>query len=117
MDAVADLTQELARPPTVDEIGRGRGVTEEILDAMEALQGYSTSSLDAPGGEEARPDRGDRRTTRPSRSRFLGVGAAAVGELPPRERKGCTSLLPRHHEAEIANDLGISQMHVSRILS
>ncbi len=29
-----------------------RGVTEEILDAMEAVQAYSTTSLDSPVGEE-----------------------------------------------------------------
>ena len=48
-----ELSQELGRSPTVDEIAiRCEASPEEILDAMEAVQAYSTTSLDSPVGEE-----------------------------------------------------------------
>ena len=51
--ALPELSQELGRSPTVEEIAaRCEASPEEILDAMEAVQAYSTTSLDAPVGEE-----------------------------------------------------------------
>ena len=53
-----ELSQELGRSPTVDEIAaRCEASPEEILDAMEAVQAYSTTSLDSPVGR-----RGPRRS-------------------------------------------------------
>jgi RNA polymerase sigma-B factor len=117
--AVADLHQGW-RPPTVAEIAQRAGLADEaVLEAMEALQAYSTVSLDTPADDD--------------RTRLERVGgpdaslelleswaslAPHVRDLPPRDRR---LLYLRFFEdktqAEIATDLGISQMHVSRLLS
>jgi RNA polymerase sigma-B factor len=116
-----DLTQELGRSPTVDEIAARCGATsEEVLDAMEASQAYSTSSLDAPLGEEGAAPidvMGSDDASLTVLEEWATV-APAVRDLPQRER---TVLYLRFFrgltQSEIAREVGVSQMHVSRILS
>jgi RNA polymerase sigma-B factor len=118
---LGELWQELGRSPTVTEIARKLELPEEqILEAMEAMQAYSTTSLDAPIGEDGLTH-GDM-LPQDDDSLELLESWASVGpvlrELPQRERrilylrffKGLT-------QTEIAEQLGISQMHVSRLLS
>lgn len=118
--AVSALSQELNRSPTVPELAAHLGVLEEaVLEAMEAGQGYRSSSIDAPDSEQeplsARLGDED--------SGFTGfenrtVLVQALGSLPPREQlilrlrffDGLT-------QSEIAQRVGLSQMHVSRLLS
>jgi RNA polymerase sigma-B factor len=118
--AVADLHQELARPPTVSEIATRTGLSEEaVLEAMEALQGYSTSSLDAPSDDDrTRLERiGGPDASLELLDSWTSV-APHVKDLPPRERRLLYLRFFRDMtQAEIAEDLGISQMHVSRLLS
>jgi len=117
----AFLSQELGRPPTPAEIAARAGVREEeVLEGMEAGSLYRLSSIDG------RPDDDDDRATLTP----LGVDddeldaaddrvavADLLQQLPPRERQivylrffdGLT-------QAEIAERVGISQMHVSRLL-
>jgi RNA polymerase sigma-B factor len=118
--AVGDLHQELARPPTVAEIARRTGLAEEaVLEAMEALQAYSTVSLDAPAEDDrTRLERiGGPDETLELLESWASL-APYVRDLPPRERR---LLYLRFFEdktqAEIAAELGISQMHVSRLLT
>jgi RNA polymerase sigma-B factor len=116
-----ELSQELGRSPTVEEIAeRCEASPEEILDAMEAVQAYSTTSLDSPVGEEGAAPIDVLGADDPSLEILEGWAsvAPAVKELPERERlvlylrffRGLT-------QTEIANEVGVSQMHVSRILS
>ena len=117
-----ELSQELGRSPTVEEIAaRCEASPEEILDAMEAVQAYSTTSLDSPVGEEgAAPiDVLVAATTRRSRSSDGWASVApAVKELPERERRVLYLRFFRGlTQSEIAKEVGVSQMHVSRILS
>jgi RNA polymerase sigma-B factor len=119
---IGTLSQELGRPPTPKEIAARAGVDEEeVLESMEASSLYRLSSLDS-----GRPD--DDTGGSPS-ERIGGLddeldaveNRVAVGELlamlPPREQKivylrffeGLT-------QSEIAEQIGISQMHVSRLL-
>ncbi|MGZ4149788.1 MAG: SigB/SigF/SigG family RNA polymerase sigma factor [Actinomycetota bacterium] len=118
--AAAELWQELGRAPTVEEIAaRADLPSETVLEAMEAVQAYSTASLEAPVGEDGATT-GD----------LLGgedpgfavsdewlVIAPLLRGLPTRERR---ILYLRFFEdktqTEIAHELGISQMHVSRLL-
>jgi RNA polymerase sigma-B factor len=118
---LGELWQELGRSPTVKEIARKLELPEEeILEAMEAMQAYSTTSLDAPIGEdglthaELLPQEDD--------SLELLEAWASVGpklrELPQRERRILYLRFFRGlTQTEIADRLGISQMHVSRLLS
>jgi RNA polymerase sigma-B factor len=118
---LGELWQELGRSPTVAEIARKLELPEEqILEAMEAMQAYSTTSLDAPIGEDGLTH-GDMLPQEDDSLELLESWASVgpmLRELPLRERrilylrffKGLT-------QTEIAEQLGISQMHVSRLLS
>jgi RNA polymerase sigma-B factor len=121
--ATSQLTQDLGRAPTVAEMARHLGVSgDDLRDAQRAEMASRPSSLDTPLsgqpgtatladvlGEE---DRGV--------EHMLGMRAVAAhwGELPPREQK---ILLMRFHQdmtqAQIGQQLGISQMQVSRLLA
>jgi len=122
---VNGLSQELGRSPTIPEIAaRAEVSVDEVLEAMEAGRAYRFSSIDAPTGDDE--------------DRVASPGAAQLGEddtgleeveqrmllspliasLPKREQmiihlrffRGMT-------QSEIASRLGISQMHVSRLLA
>jgi RNA polymerase sigma-B factor len=119
--AVTDLYQDLGRAPTVREIAERTGLSdEEVLEAQETAQAYTTASLDAPADEEGSTT-GDKLGTEEATFEFLEGWASvvpAIRELPSRERhilylrffRGLT-------QTRIAEELGISQMHVSRLLS
>ncbi len=120
---IAQLTQELGRSPTVAEIAKSAQVSEEdVLEALESGQAYSTTSLDAPSGEEEdAPNRADRlgeEDFRLDNLEYFASLAPLIEQLPERERtilylrffKGMT-------QSRIADQVGISQMHVSRLLS
>jgi RNA polymerase sigma-B factor len=118
--AAGDLSQELGRSPTVAELAKATGSSEEaVLEALEAGQGYRTSSIDAPDRQDdVLANRlGD---NDPS---FLGVDdrsvlAPALDRLPPRERAIIEMrFVDGLTQSEIALRIGISQMHVSRLLS
>ena len=120
--AVETLTHRLERSPSIAEIAAHLEVsTEDVLDAMDAGSAYRAASLDAPVGEESgAASLGD---LLPAQDHLLGRSAerATVSDhleaLPDRER---TVLYMRFFEdksqREIGETLGISQMHVSRIL-
>lgn len=125
--SVARLSQELGRAPRPSEIAAHlRLPVEEVLEGLEAAQAYKAASLDAlvsvdPGaGEQGRPlsellgspDPGFELITD---SRAVGPYLAA---LPERERR---LLIMRFYQnmtqTQIADTIGVSQMHVSRLLS
>ena len=119
--AVTELYQDLGRAPTVREIAERTGLSdEEVLEAQETAQAYTTSSLDAPTDEDGATT-GDKLGSEEETFEFLEGWASvvpAIRELPRRERhilylrffRGFT-------QTRIAEELGISQMHVSRLLS
>ena len=120
---VAQLTQDLGRAPTVPELAKAAGVSEdEVLEALESGQAYSTTSLDAPSGDDDdAPMRGDRigeEDLRLDNLEYFASLAPLIEQLPERERtilylrffKGMT-------QSKIAEHIGISQMHVSRLLT
>ncbi|MER5720068.1 SigB/SigF/SigG family RNA polymerase sigma factor [Streptomyces sp. NPDC002132] len=121
--AVKDLSQTTpGRPPTVPEIAEYAHLTEdEVRTGMEALECFSALSLEAemPGtdGYALEDALGD-----PDPGYDTVVDRVAVAPslraLPERER---TILYLRFFggmtQSSIAEELGISQMHVSRLLS
>jgi RNA polymerase sigma-B factor len=118
--ALQELSQELGRSPTIDEIAERIGSSpDEVLEAMEASQAYTTNSLDAPSGDGgAAPIElvGDDDPSLALLDEWESI-APVVRELPQRERmvlylrffRGMT-------QSEIAQEISVSQMHVSRIL-
>jgi RNA polymerase sigma-B factor len=114
------LGHQLGRSPTVAEVAEAAGCSEEaILEAMEAGQGYRSSSLDAPGpGNLTLGDRLSTEDTAVGLVEDRSVLEPALASLPERSRlivklrfvDGLT-------QSEIASQIGISQMHVSRLLA
>jgi RNA polymerase sigma-B factor len=120
--AIPELTQRLGRSPTMREIADSIGSTpEQILEARQAAEAYSTASLDAPLAESGLTA-ADTMGADDRDIELLGEGwasvAAGIKELPPRDRR---VLFLRFFEgktqSEIAEEVGVSQMHVSRILA
>ncbi|KWX26158.1 RNA polymerase subunit sigma [Mycolicibacterium wolinskyi] len=121
--ATAELSQRLGRAPTASELAEELGMDrDEVLEGLIAGSSYNTLSIDSGGGgDEEAPaivdtlgdvDAGldqieNRESLRP-----------LLASLPERER---TVLLLRFFESmtqtQIAERVGISQMHVSRLLA
>jgi RNA polymerase sigma-B factor len=118
-----DLVQKLGRPPTVPEISEALGISEEaVIEALGAAEAYRPASLDAPvADDDGAQTFGDLIGDEdPEIEMVLDRNAVRplLDELPARER---AILLHRFFgnktQAEIAALMGISQMHVSRLIS
>jgi RNA polymerase sigma-B factor len=118
---ISQLSQDLQRSPTVAEIAAAADTTaDEVLEALDSAHAYSLISLDAGVTDEGlsyHEQIGDEDEALSALEERLSV-APLLRQLTPRERrmlhlrffKGMT-------QSEIALHLGISQMHVSRLLS
>jgi RNA polymerase sigma-B factor len=112
--------QQLGRSPTVAELAEATGASEEaVLEAIEAGQGYRAASIDATESEDdplaARLGSNDSNFDSVDDRVVLGP---ALSTLPAREQ----SILRMRFvegltQSEIALAVGVSQMHVSRLLS
>jgi RNA polymerase sigma-B factor len=119
--AIPILTQELGRSPTVDEIAeRVGGAPDQVLEALDAMHAYAADSLDRPSREDdvARIDTMGDEDASIELVEAWSTLAPAVAELPERERRVLYLRFFRGMtQSEIAERIGVSQMHVSRILS
>ena len=121
--ASADLTQSLGRSPTPRELAERIGCSvEDILEGIESSQAYSTLSLDAGDNDE------DGAATMLD---AIGVEDAGLEHVEIRESikplldrldaREKRILLLRFFknmtQSQIAEEIGVSQMHVSRLLS
>ena len=119
--AIGALQGTLGRSPTVFEIAERIGATsEQVVEALDARMAYRVESLDAPA--EAGDEREQWRVAGEVDAGFDAAEQAAflsraLKALPERER---TLVRLRFEEdmsqSEIGRMLGISQMHVSRLL-
>jgi len=120
---VDELQLELGRSPTVAEIAVRAGTSEdEVIEAVDAGSAYRSTSLDASRGddEESPGLLGQLGELDPELARAesrTGLNPL-LRQLPDREQ---LMLYLRFYEgktqSEIAQRLGISQMHVSRLLA
>jgi RNA polymerase sigma-B factor len=122
---VNNLSQELGRSPTIPEIAQRAEVSvDEVLEAMEAGRAYRFSSIDAPAGDD------EDRAQNPAAAQ-LGEDDSGLAEVEQRMLLSpLIASLPKREQmiihlrffrgmtqSEIAARLGISQMHVSRLLA
>ena len=121
--ATGELSQKNGRAPTVAELAHHLCLSEEeILEGLESANAYSAVSLDAPdGGDDDSPAVAD----------SLGMVDEALEGVEYRESlKPLLEQLPAREkrilmfrffggmtQSQIAAELGISQMHVSRLLA
>jgi RNA polymerase sigma-B factor len=122
--ATAELPAKLGHSPTVQEIGKRIEATdEEVLEAMHASQGHHAVSLDATSsigdGDEPAPLR-DRIGEEDLSFKTVEYGEAIAPVLDQISERDRMVLHLRFVEdmtqSEIAERVGVSQMHVSRIL-
>jgi RNA polymerase sigma-B factor len=119
----AELTQRFGRSPTVRELADAIGCSvEEIVEGLESSNAYSTLSLDADGGGEE---------PGVSMLEMMGLDDVQIEHVEIRESiKPLLEALPAREkrilllrffknqtQSEIAAEIGVSQMHVSRLLS
>jgi len=118
---ISELSQQLGQSPTPRQIAQAAGVRDEdVLEALDAGNRYRPSSLDvtpggsAGGGETLPGDADIEFASVEDRATLLNL----LHRLPEREQR---VMYMRYFEdmtqAEIAEAIGVSQMHVSRLLS
>jgi RNA polymerase sigma-B factor len=122
-DAGSVLLHTLGRAPTVADIAAYLGVDEEeVLEGLEGARAYSATSLSTPvgaegGGTELGDTLGgeDREYDRTDLHLSLGPALACLTE---RERQIVTlRFFGNQTQSQIGAQIGVSQMHVSRLLS
>jgi RNA polymerase sigma-B factor len=118
--ATTELTQKLDRSPTPKEIAKHLGITvDEVAEALESNAAYSTVSLDVTSD-----------TSTSIGEKFGSLDEALEGveyreslkpllaQLDDREKRILQMrFFDNLSQSQIATELGISQMHVSRILN
>lgn len=119
--AVPVMSQELGRAPTIPEIAKRLNTSgEEILDAVGASRAYSPASLDAPAGDDGKALISQQGSEDESIELFEAWSSVKnlLEKLPRREREVLhMRFVAGKTQTEIARDLDISQMHVSRLLA
>jgi len=119
---VNELSQQLGRPPTPAEIAQRAGVLEEdVLESMEAGSLYRLASIDAGrSDDEASPSPAQRLGEIDAELTAVDDRVAVsemLSVLPDREQKIVyLRFFEGMTQSEIAEEIGISQMHVSRLL-
>lgn len=121
--ATGELTQKLGRSPTPRELAEVIGCSvEEIMEGIESSHAYATLSLDASDDSDDGP---------PAMLSTLGVVDAnlehveiresikpLLGGLGEREKRILLLRFFRNMtQSQIAEEIGVSQMHVSRLLT
>ena len=121
--ATSELSQRNGRSPTVAELAGHLGLTEEeVLEGLESANAYSTLSLDVPeSGDDESPAVADSLGSEDEALEGVEYRESLkplLEQLPAREKR---ILLLRFFgnmtQSQIADEIGISQMHVSRLLA
>ena len=124
-NALDELSKELGRNPSVAELADAVGADiDEVLAAMEASQAFRADSIDLPSGSD---ERGGASGTMAESLSSTDAGPALFDDrellsgllatLPERERRIVElRFFGERSQRDIAEEIGISQMHVSRLL-
>jgi RNA polymerase sigma-B factor len=119
--ADSELTQVLKRSPTVADVATYLAITEEaVLEGLDAVRAYSALSLSAPVGRETPQELGDTLSGDEHGYDLVDARAAlgpAMAVLDDRDRQILAlRFYGNFTQAEIADRVGLSQMHVSRLI-
>jgi RNA polymerase sigma-B factor len=123
VNTTAELTQELGRSPTPRELGDKIGCSvEEIIEGLESSNAYATLSLDATDdGDETGGSMLDALGIDDPNLEHVEVRESIkpmLDQLDPREKRILVlRFFKNMTQTQIAEEVGISQMHVSRLLS
>ncbi|MEV4946675.1 RNA polymerase sigma factor SigF [Streptomyces sp. NPDC053755] len=118
-----ELAQRLDRTPTVGELAAELDLSrEEVVEGMTASNAYTASSLDAQpdddDGEGALANRIGYEDDAIEGVEYIESLKPIIASLPSRERRILSlRFVAGLTQSEIGEELGISQMHVSRLLS
>jgi RNA polymerase sigma-B factor len=121
-DAMRRLSRGLGRSPTPTEIAEDLGLSpEDVVEALEAATANSAVSLDLPLGPD---DDGDSllaslgaEDESYAKIEYLDAIAPAMRALPERDRRVLQMRFVEDlTQSEIAERIGVSQMHVSRLM-
>ncbi|MFJ8753613.1 RNA polymerase sigma factor SigF [Streptomyces sp. NPDC102441] len=120
-----ELAQKLDRSPTVAELADRLGLSkEEVVEGMAASNAYTASSLDAKPDDQSESNEGalaDRLGYEDhglEGIEYVESLKPLIASLPLRDRTILSMrFVSNMTQSEIGEELGISQMHVSRLLS
>jgi RNA polymerase sigma-B factor len=119
-EAMETLTQELGRPPSTADVARSTGLSEgQVIEARKAANSFQPLSLNVPSDgrppfEEALP----RSCPELQSAEDRGLAESLVARLPERQQRILWLRFRQElTQSEIAERVGISQMHVSRLLA
>jgi len=118
-----ELTHTLGRSPRVSEVAQFLEIpVEDVIEALTADGCFAPTSLDTPVGEDGTGSLGDllpgEDDSALSAAEARVMLAPAVRCLEERERRGLyLRFFKQQTQAQIAADIGVTQMQVSRILS
>ncbi|MFP5070745.1 sigma-70 family RNA polymerase sigma factor [Pseudonocardia nantongensis] len=119
--ATITLTQRLGRAPRPSELAEELDVdTSEVIEALGAMESNRAVSLDAPtpDGETPLSERLGDDDPGIETASTRGELREQINALPERERRILLLRFYRNRtQTEIAADVDVSQMHVSRLLS
>jgi RNA polymerase sigma-B factor len=120
--ARAHLSQRLGRAPNASEIAEHLGIDRElVVDATIGGSAYSTKSTDMPVGNGDYRSFGDAfGDVDPNLDKVLDVETVRplIAALPERQRTVLTlRFFDNLSQTQIAERIGCSQMHVSRLLA
>ncbi|GIE80586.1 hypothetical protein Aph02nite_65360 [Actinoplanes philippinensis] len=117
-----DLTHSLGRAPTVADIAEHLGISEEdVLEGLEGARAYQSTSLSTPANAEGSMSLGDTLGSEDTGFALAELRIAlgpAMAALDEREQKIISlRFYGNLTQSEIAEQVGVSQMHVSRLLA
>lgn len=122
-NASEQLAQRTGRAPTVDEIAAHLQVErDDVLRGLSATAAYSVGTLDGGGGDDSEVASDRQRALASEEEGYVTVDnrelvVQLIERLPEREREIVRlRFYERRSQTEIAEAVGISQMHVSRLL-
>jgi RNA polymerase sigma-B factor len=121
-DANNTLMHTLGRSPTVADVAAHLGRTEEeVLEGLEGARAYAATSLSTPVSADQDMELGDTLGADDGEyeaTELRMVLGAAMTSLDEREQKIVSlRFYGNLTQSDIASEIGISQMHVSRLIT